>query len=158
MDADTLAENLLAATLGTIETLTISLGHQLGLYRELHQHGPLTPDGLAARAGIHPRYAREWLEQQSVVGLVNHEGSRFSLPPEHAPVLLDPDSLSYLAPLADLMAAAAAQLPAIVTAYRTGQGSRGPTTVRSCAEPRPPATDRGSSVRSSTRGCPAFRA
>lgn len=122
MDADTLAENVLAATLGTIETLTISLGHQLGLYRELHQHGPLTPDGLAARAGIHPRYAREWLEQQSVVGLVNHEGSRFSLPPEHVPVLLDPDSLSYLAPLADLMAAAAAQLPAIVTAYRTGQG------------------------------------
>lgn len=122
MDADTLAENVLAATLGTIETLTISLGHQLGLYRELHQHGPLTPDGLATRAGIHPRYAREWLEQQSVAGLVNHEGGRFSLPPEHVPVLLDPDSLGYLAPLADLMAAAAAQLPAIVTAYRTGQG------------------------------------
>ncbi|MGH8887496.1 MAG: hypothetical protein ACRDYX_20475 [Egibacteraceae bacterium] len=42
------------------------LGLRLDLYAALRDGGPATPAGLAARAGIDERYAREWLEQQAV--------------------------------------------------------------------------------------------
>ena len=44
---------------------------RLGLYEALAGAGPLTPAALAERAGIAPRYAREWLEQQAVAGVVD---------------------------------------------------------------------------------------
>ncbi|GAB2621789.1 class I SAM-dependent methyltransferase [Pseudactinotalea suaedae] len=122
MDTAHLADRLVASALGLIDVVTISIGHQLGLYRVLHDRGPLAPDQLAELAGIAPRYAREWLEQQSVAGILEHRDGTFALPAEHAPVLVDAGDLTYLAPLADLMTAAAAQTEAITTAFRTGGG------------------------------------
>ncbi|HEU4370656.1 MAG TPA: hypothetical protein VFV05_20735 [Methylomirabilota bacterium] len=43
---------------------------RLGLYTTGQAKGALTPAGLAATAGIAERYAREWLEQQAVAGLL----------------------------------------------------------------------------------------
>ena len=122
MDTASLADRLFASTLGMIDIVTVSLGHQLGLYRALHEHGPLDATELADRTEVDPRYAREWLEQQSVAGLLEHSDGTFSLPAEHVPVLVDADSLSYLAPLADLMTAAAAQIEGLVSAHRNGGG------------------------------------
>ena len=68
--ADALAERLFGATLGALELFSVYLGVELGLYRTLERHGALTPNELAERAGIAPRYAREWLEQQAVAGLL----------------------------------------------------------------------------------------
>ena len=65
---DALAERLFDATLGTLELYGVFLGAELGLYRALDTHGPATAAELAERAGIAPRYALEWLEQQSVAG------------------------------------------------------------------------------------------
>ena len=122
MDTDDLSERIVSSTLGLMDILTISLGNQLGLYRVLHEHGPVDVDTLASHAGIATRYAREWLEQQAVAGLIAHDDGRFALPPEHVPVLIDADSLAYLAPMADLMAAAGGQIAALAEAYRTGGG------------------------------------
>src|SRR5687767_1925381 len=63
---DDLAGRLMTAALGALEMQAVYLGDRLGLYRSLAEEGPATPAELAERAGIHPRYAREWLEQQSV--------------------------------------------------------------------------------------------
>ena len=124
-----LADRIFGSALGAVDTLTIALGSRLGLYRALHRHGPATAAELAARGGIHPRYAREWLEQQTVAGLLatddvtaDAESRRYGVPASHVPVLVDEDSLVYLPPVLSAMAAAAAQLPALERAFREGGG------------------------------------
>lgn len=126
--ADALAERLLGSLLGTMEVFTIYLGDRLGLYAALAE-GPATPGDLAARAGIAERYAREWLEQQAVTGLLEVDDAaasasdrRYVLPAEHAEVLLDRDALTYLTPISRVLVAAAQQMPALMTAYRDGGG------------------------------------
>jgi len=126
---DALAERLFGALLGTMDVQTVYLGDRLGLYRALEEGGPATSQELAVRAGIAERYAREWLEQQAVGAIVECEDPtapaverRYALPVEHAEVLLDPDSQSYLAPTARMLVAAAKQLPALMDAYRDGGG------------------------------------
>ncbi len=111
--------------LGSMETLSIYLGDRLGMYRAL-QDAPATADELAARAGVHQRYAREWLEQQAIAGILDVQGegseATFHLPAAHAEVLADPASLAYLAPLARMVGAVGGQLPALLGAYRSGAG------------------------------------
>lgn len=128
-DTAAFAGRVFASALGAFETLSIYLGDRLGWYRALADHGPLTSPELAERTRTDERYAREWLEQQAVVGILSVEdpdieasARRFSLPSAHAEVLADPGSLDYLAPLARMIAGAAAQLPPLLAAYRTGGG------------------------------------
>ena len=54
---------VLQSAISALELFGIYLGDRLGLYRALLGGRPHTPGELAARCGIHPRYAREWLEQ-----------------------------------------------------------------------------------------------
>ena len=121
--ADALSERLFAAALGSFDLAGVYLGDRLGWYASLHAEGPATPDELAARTGADARYAREWLEQQAVGGIlgIDDEG-RFHLPEGHAAVLVDPVSLTLMAPLARMVAAAFGRLPALVDAYRSGDG------------------------------------
>jgi SAM-dependent methyltransferase len=120
--ADELAERILGAALGFTDIMAIYLGDRLGWYEDLVENGPSTPDELAGRTDTHPRYAREWLEQQAVTGFLTVDDGRFAIPSVTAEVLTDPDSLAYLAPLARLCAAPSVQLPALLEAYRTGGG------------------------------------
>ncbi len=129
MQTDELADHLFASVLGALDVLTVHIGDQFGVYDLLHRDGPLTPEEVAERSGLHHRYAREWLEQQTVAGLVDVDDPgrpaqerRYSLSEEHAAVLADRDSLSFFTPFARMVAAAAAQLPALQAAYRTGGG------------------------------------
>lgn len=64
-----LEDRLIASATATLEMYSIHLGRALGLYRVLPE-APRTPAQLAEAAGIHPRYAREWLEQQAVAGFL----------------------------------------------------------------------------------------
>ena len=124
--ADAFAERFFAASLGALEILSVYLGDRLGWYRSLATDGPATPAELAARTSTDERYAREWLEQQAVIGTLVASGDgaerRFTLPAGPAEVLTDPQSLNYLTPLARMLCAPAMQLPALVEAYRTGGG------------------------------------
>jgi hypothetical protein len=122
---DQLAERLFGATLGALELFSVYLGTELGLYRTLERHGALTPAELSDHAGIAPRYAREWLEQQAVAGLLDvHEGAerRFHLPPEHARALVHADDAAHVAPFAHMLAGIGGVLPRVAQAYRTGGG------------------------------------
>lgn len=131
MDANSapaVADRVFQAVLGTVDLLAIFVGDRLGWYRSLAEDGPATAGELAARTATHPRYAREWLEQQAVTGLlaVHREGTAdervFAIPPATAEVLTDEHSLNYLAPYGRLFGATGPVLPKLLDAYRTGGG------------------------------------
>jgi 2-polyprenyl-3-methyl-5-hydroxy-6-metoxy-1,4-benzoquinol methylase len=123
--AEAFAEQVFGAAQHALEMLSAYLGDRLGYYRALAEQGPATPDELAARTGTHPRYAREWLEQQAVIGWLQatpgDHGRRYQMPDGVAEVMTDGQSLLYSAPLARLFGLAT-QLPALLRAYRTGGG------------------------------------
>ena len=140
--AEAVADRILGAALGMVDTLAVYLGDRLGWYRSLAADGPATPVQLAERTGTNARYAREWLEQQAVTGLLSvtepdgippasagrpggpdrAEARVYSLSSAAAEVLTDEHSLNYLAPLARMFAAAGPALPALLEAYRSGGG------------------------------------
>lgn len=126
---DALAEQLFRSTIGALEVLHVYLGDKLGLYVAMAQHADLTPAELSSHAGIAERYAREWLEQQAVAGVVDvvadsgvADTRRYRLPAAAMDVLCDPDSLYFLAPLATMAVSVAGTLPDVVEAFRTGGG------------------------------------
>jgi SAM-dependent methyltransferase len=127
--AEALAERLFGATLGALELFSVYLGAELGLYRALADDGPLTAGALARRADIAPRYAREWLEQQAVAGLIGVEDAgaapeerRYALAPDHARVLMDADDQAHVAPFAHMIVGIGAVMPRVAEAYRAGTG------------------------------------
>jgi SAM-dependent methyltransferase len=126
---DEFAEGLFENIIGAMEVATVYLGDRLGLYKALADGGPTTPLELAERTGTHERYAREWLEQQAVAGIlaVEKDGAdgsarRYMLPNGHAEVLLDKDSLNYLAPVARFTMGLVRPLPELAEAFRNGEG------------------------------------
>ena len=128
-ERDALAERLFKSTMGALELFHIYLGERLGLYRALATSGPLTVAEMASTAGINERYAREWLEQQAVAGILfvesgraGAEGRRYGLPPGHAEVLDDPNSALFLAPAARAIVAIGSVMPLVMEAFRTGGG------------------------------------
>src|ERR671914_457210 len=96
---DALVERLFGASLGAMDVLAVYVGVRLGLYRALDDLGSAKPEELAAAAGLHERYAGEWLDHQARGGTLEVDGARrFSLPEGHAEALLDETSLNYVAP------------------------------------------------------------
>jgi 2-polyprenyl-3-methyl-5-hydroxy-6-metoxy-1,4-benzoquinol methylase len=130
VQARALAARLFTAGLGAAELLADYLGMRLGLYEALAAGGPATAQQLAERAAIAPRYAREWLEQQTVSDIIEVDDVRkppderlYILPEGHAEALMDQDSLYYVAPMALLPVGGIAQvLPLLLDAYRRGTG------------------------------------
>ena len=128
-EAEAFVGRLFEGALGTVDVLTLYIGDRLGLYNALRDGGAMTPAELAESSSINERYAREWLEQQAVAGIlgVDDESApedmrRYSLPKGHALVLTDPESPFSMAPLARAFAASAMALPKILEAFRTGGG------------------------------------
>jgi predicted O-methyltransferase YrrM len=126
---EALANRLVADLSASMETLGIWLGLRLGLYAALDRTGPASAVELASSAGIDGRYAREWLEQQAVAGvLVTRDAAldaderRYDLPAPHREVLLDEVSPYFVAPVAYALAGIARALPELLAAYRTGAG------------------------------------
>jgi len=127
-DVDAFAEKVFGTIQGTMELGGIYLGDKLGLYQAVAQE-PATSSELAGRAGIHERYAREWLEHQAANGYLLVEDAaadaadrRYSLPEAHAAVVLDRDSMAYSAGLARALVAAMQAMPELMAAFRTGGG------------------------------------
>ncbi|MFI6042514.1 class I SAM-dependent methyltransferase [Nocardia sp. NPDC051321] len=126
-NARALSLRMFMAMVHTQEMLTCYLGVRLGLYELLAQNA-MSPAELAERADIAPRYAREWLEQQAVAGLLRVVDSdtpelRYGLPPGHADVLIGTDNPLSMVSLAVLPLGGVAQaLPSLLRAYRTGAG------------------------------------
>ncbi len=126
---DAFVERLLQSTAGLFDIFTVYIGGRLGYYQLLADGQTVTSTELAQRSGTTERYAREWLEQQTVVGILeveNHEADaaarRFCLPAAHAEVLTERNSLNYLAPLAQLAVGAVYPIHDVVDAFRNGGG------------------------------------
>lgn len=124
-----LEERLFGATVGALELFGVYLGDRLGLYGPLQAAGGLTTDELSAACGIHPRYAREWLEQQAVAGVLIVDDAtrpadqrRYMLPAAHAAVVADASHPSHLAPLARMIAGIGGVIDQVAAAYRSGGG------------------------------------
>ncbi|CAM3849510.1 class I SAM-dependent methyltransferase [Smaragdicoccus niigatensis] len=116
-----LAEQIFTSMLGALEIFHVYVGDRLGLYSTLAASGEVTADEFAAAANINPRYAREWLEQQAVSGVIDvSDDRRYALSAEAEEVLCNPDSDFQMAAGAQLIAGVAAALPKVVEAFRTG--------------------------------------
>ncbi|NGO14473.1 methyltransferase domain-containing protein [Streptomyces sp. HC44] len=130
-NAERLAEEIFTGLRSTLEIFAVDIGVRRGLYEALAAHGPMTPRDLSKTAGIHARYAREWLEQQAVAGVLTVSGPadedhayerRFELPAEHRRVLLDREDPLYLATGPQFVASIADALPEVLKAFGTGGG------------------------------------
>ena len=108
----------------TLNTALVVMGDRLGLYRALAGAGPLSPAELADRTGTSERYVREWLNAQAAGGYVAYDpdSGRYTLPPEQAVALTDPDSPAYLPGFFQIALGSMLDSPKIVDAARTGAG------------------------------------
>jgi SAM-dependent methyltransferase len=126
--ADEVAERIFGSLLGTVEIMSVYVGDRLGWYRSLAEQGPATAPELAHRTNTEPRYTREWLEQQAVVGLLSVQTAGgpdervYAVPPSTAEVMTDTTSLAYLAPIGRMLGAIGPALPRLLDVYRTGGG------------------------------------
>jgi hypothetical protein len=124
---EALVGRLFEAVLGAVDMVSVYIGDQLGLYRTLIDAGAPTPAELASRARIHERYAREWLEQQAVTGILEVDDAakpererRYSLPAPHAEALVDLDSMYSISRSAG--PSSGDPDPQVTEAFRTGGG------------------------------------
>jgi SAM-dependent methyltransferase len=102
----------------------ILMGDRLGLYKAMASSGPVTSEELAASTGLHERYVREWLLNQTASGYIEYDPTqeRYTLPPEHAIALLDSSSVAYVGGLLCSVEAALKAQERIAQAFRTGEG------------------------------------
>ena len=126
---DALASRLFQSMIGSFELASVWLGLRLHLYEALRDQGPATVAELSERAGVDPRYAREWLEQQAVAGLLDVEDAaadagtrRYRLPDAHAEVLLDADNPAHAGASAYWIGSLAEVLQRVPGIYRSGEG------------------------------------
>jgi SAM-dependent methyltransferase len=108
----------------TLNAALVVMGDRLGLYRALAGAGPLSPAELAERTGTAERYVREWLNAQAAGSYVEYDpdSGRYTLPPEQAVALTDPDSPAYLPGFFQIALGSVLDSPKIVDATRSGTG------------------------------------
>jgi SAM-dependent methyltransferase len=126
---EALVRKLTADAIGALDLVSVYLGDRLGLYRVLADHPDSTPPQLASAADLHPRYVREWLEQQTVSGILHTENPdaadderRYRLPPGHHEALVDESSLDFMSSLAHGLVSCIGPLEMLLDAFRTGAG------------------------------------
>lgn len=114
-----------AADLGaTVAAGSVVIGDRLGLYRALAADGPATAAELAARTGTDTRYVAEWLAGQAAGGYVTYDadGERYSLKPEQALALADPNGPVNVPGGFTAALGALSAVPAVTEIFRTGAG------------------------------------
>jgi 2-polyprenyl-3-methyl-5-hydroxy-6-metoxy-1,4-benzoquinol methylase len=118
------AQRVLGDLSAAMTGVMVRVGHELGLYRALGEHGPLTSQELGERASVFERYAREWLHQQRAAGYLDYDGksARFALAPGAFGVLVAEQSPFFLPPGFDIVASMWADEARLVQAFKTGEG------------------------------------
>src|SRR5215471_11478209 len=107
----------------TVATVMANIGDRFGLFKELAQR-PATSAELAERAHINERYAREWLSQMTSAGYLAYDpiSQRFTLPPEHAPVLAQEGGPFFLGAAFQQVIAEIGPYNQLIQAFRQGGG------------------------------------
>ena len=109
---------------GLMTTLMCVLGDRLGLFKDLAASGPADGRELAQRVGVDQRYAEEWLNGMFCAGYLEHDAKsgRFTLPPEHAPVLAQEGSRVFLGGAYQSFPALFSALNRLTEAFKSGGG------------------------------------
>jgi Rv2258c-like winged HTH domain len=109
---------------GAASVALVRIGDALGLYKILHQRGPMTVAELAAAAGVNERYLREWLSHQAASNYVTYDTAtqKFTLPQEQALIFADENSPVYLQGAFDLMTWITESKDQVEAVFKTGAG------------------------------------
>jgi ubiquinone/menaquinone biosynthesis C-methylase UbiE len=107
----------------TMAAGNVLVGDRLGLYRTLAEK-PMLPHELAERTGTAARYVDEWLRGQAAGGYVEYDpkAGTYSLTPEQAFALTDPDGAVFAPGAFELAVAALKSEQKVTDAFRTGAG------------------------------------
>ena len=101
-----------------------AVGDRLGLFQTLAGAGAVTAAELAELTGLNERWLLEWLRHQAAVGHLDYQADAdtFSMSPEAALVLANPDSPAFLGGGFDAVLAAMPAVPKLEEAFRSGVG------------------------------------
>jgi SAM-dependent methyltransferase len=115
---------VLADTAGLAVTVMSSIGDRLGLFKNLAELGPATSEELAEHAHINERYAREWLSAMAAAGYLEYNPAtrRFTLPPEHVPVLAQEGGPVFFGGVQEEMIGLVGPINLLMQAFRSGGG------------------------------------
>ncbi len=104
-------------------TVMASIGDRLGLFKELAQ-GPVTSTELAEHTHINERYAREWLSEMASASYLEYDAAsqRFTLPPEHVPVLAQEGGPFFLGGALELLMGEIGPYNQLLQAFQHGGG------------------------------------
>jgi 2-polyprenyl-3-methyl-5-hydroxy-6-metoxy-1,4-benzoquinol methylase len=118
------AQRVLGDLSAAMTGVMVRVGNELGLYRALAEHGPLTARELSEHASVFERYAREWLHQQRAAGYLDYErgSATFRLAPGALAVLAAESSPVFLLPAYDIVASMWADEARLVRAFTSGEG------------------------------------
>ena len=107
----------------TISAGNVVVGDRLGLYKAIAA-GASDARSLAAATGTDPRYVEEWLRGQAAGGYVEYDAATatYSMTPEKAFALTDPDGPVFLPGAFELALGALKARPQIEEAFRSGTG------------------------------------
>ena len=122
--ADAFIGKVLGDTAALAVTVMSSIGDRLGLFKNLAQLGPATSEELAERAHVNERYAREWLSAMASAGYLEYDPAsrRFTLPPEHVPVLAQEGGPVFFGGVQEEIVGLAGPINQLMQAFRTGGG------------------------------------
>jgi SAM-dependent methyltransferase len=113
---------------GAYGAVLVYVGNKLGLYKAMaeaqEEGGSISSEELASKTGTVERCVREWLANQAAGGYIKYDPftQKYTLPKEHAMVLVDENSTVYS--MGGFQAASAyfRETPKIIEAFRTGKG------------------------------------
>jgi 2-polyprenyl-3-methyl-5-hydroxy-6-metoxy-1,4-benzoquinol methylase len=122
--AEAFASRFLTALNNGALCLMVSVGHRTGLFDVMSQSAPATSEEIAARAGLHERYVREWLGAMVTAEVVTIDPAtmRCSLPAEHAAFLTRRAAADNMAVFAQYVGILGAVEDDIVDCFKRGGG------------------------------------
>ena len=102
----------------------VMIGGELGLWKAMAGEGPLTSAQIAEKSGVEERYVREWASAQAASGYLEYDaqGDSFTLPPEQAMALADPDSPVFVLGGYSVVSSAYKDREKIAERFREGKG------------------------------------
>jgi 2-polyprenyl-3-methyl-5-hydroxy-6-metoxy-1,4-benzoquinol methylase len=109
---------------GAVSVALVRMGDALGLYKSLHQKGPMTVKELAAEGGVNERYLREWASHHAASNYLSYDPAtqKFTLPPEQAMVFAIDDSPVNMIGAFDSMVAVTGNQDKVQAAFKHGGG------------------------------------
>lgn len=115
---------VLSDYLATMAGPLIYIGDRNGLFAAMDAAGPMTPETLADKSGQSARYVREWLGAMACSGHVEYEAGAgtYTLTPEVAMLLANPDSPVFLAGNFQMLPTFYRNAAQVADAFRTGGG------------------------------------